>query len=167
MRFRFGVGEEQLFAADILPLFDIEDEESCTGSSCGDSSADSGAMDTRADDLKAGELLPAPPSRLRLRSKIERLRREIQTLGVELAELQCPGRGLAATSPTPEKLAPTSRWKSIAVHNKQRRERAEHDKKVLKRMIGSSIKEVITPFAQERSKGLAKMGRNCILGQDK
>ncbi|ETI41918.1 hypothetical protein F441_12850 [Phytophthora nicotianae CJ01A1] len=135
MRFRFGEGEEQLFATDILPLLDVDNEdESCTSSTCGDSSADSSTVDTCTAKLKAGEMLPAPRSRLRLRSKIERLRREIQTLGVELADLQRPGRGLAATA---VKRTHISRWQFIAAKNKQQRERAEHDNKVLKRMIAA------------------------------
>ncbi|EEY64924.1 uncharacterized protein PITG_16262 [Phytophthora infestans T30-4] len=96
-------------------------------------------MSIRVDDSRAG----GPRSRMRLRSKIERMRREIQTLGVKLADLQPPGttggRGLyvAATAARLERRADTSRWKSIAMKNRQRRERAEHDNKVLKRMIAA------------------------------
>ncbi|KAF4145579.1 hypothetical protein GN958_ATG05226 [Phytophthora infestans] len=139
MRFRFGNGEEQFFVADILSLFEVENEESCATSSYDNSSTDSGSMSIRVDDSRAG----GPRSRMRLRSKIERMRREIQTLGVELADLQPPGttggRGLyvAATAARLERRADTSRWKSIAMKNRQRRERAEHDNKVLKRMIAA------------------------------
>ncbi|OWY90943.1 hypothetical protein PHMEG_00040689, partial [Phytophthora megakarya] len=67
------------------------------------------------------------------KGKIDRLRLEIQTLGVELADLQQVVRGMTAI----EQRAATSRWKVIATKNKQQRQRAEHDNKVLKRMIAA------------------------------
>ncbi|KAK1935832.1 hypothetical protein P3T76_010526 [Phytophthora citrophthora] len=137
MRFRFGEGEEQLFVADILPMLDIEDEESSTDSSGGDSSSASACVVEvhtscyTDEDLKAGKLIPASRARLQARSKIERLRQEIQTLGVELADLQSVNRGLTERSPA------RSRWKALATKRKRQRERAEHDNKVLKRMIAA------------------------------
>ncbi|EGZ08582.1 hypothetical protein PHYSODRAFT_380359, partial [Phytophthora sojae] len=75
--------------------------------------------------------------RLQTKRKIERLRREIQTLGLELSGLQRAGRGVGDVTINAQNCAATSRWKAITAKQLQRRQRAEHDNRVLKRMIAA------------------------------
>ncbi|KAJ8578936.1 hypothetical protein ON010_g264 [Phytophthora cinnamomi] len=151
MRFRFGEGEEQLFVADILPLLDVEVEDEEEAEACtvqctpsymkaeapngGDSSSkSSGHCD---GDRNVVNVSHSSRPRLQTKRKIERLRREIQTLGLELAGLQRAGRGGGDSAIHSRKSPTTSRWKAIAAKRLQQRQRAEHDNRVLKRMIAA------------------------------
>ncbi|KAE8904567.1 hypothetical protein PF005_g14580 [Phytophthora fragariae] len=147
MRFRFGEGEEQLFVADILPLLEIEDEDGdaevkqvYTHSPMKEEDLDGGDSGTSPSvghsegNAKATNVTNSFRPRLQTKRKIERLRREIQTLGLELSGLQRGVGDFAARAP---KRTATSRRKTIAARQLQQRQRAEHDNKVLKRMIAA------------------------------
>ncbi|KAG3116355.1 hypothetical protein PI124_g5625 [Phytophthora idaei] len=114
MRPRFEEGEELVFVTDIVQLERIVADENCT----------SGASTSSAGQAPA---TPAPTrSQRQSKRQIDRLRREITTLNVELARLHLDETRLADT---------TAMWKTIAMTQLLQRQRAEHNNKVLKRML--------------------------------
>ncbi|KAG6580273.1 uncharacterized protein IUM83_19333 [Phytophthora cinnamomi] len=145
MRFRFGEGEEQFFVADILSLFDVEDEKDAEGCTVQYTSSymkaetldggDSSSSIHSDGDRRVVNVAHSSRPRLQTKRKIERLRREIRALGLALSGLQRAGQGVGDSAVHSQEQNTTSQWKAIAAKRRQQRQRAEHDNRVLKRMI--------------------------------
>jgi hypothetical protein len=133
MRFRFGAGEELAFVSDVLPQLLSDVGEGTCGRCPSPSSVDSprkyypAAWELRDSEVRASKPAATWRSRLQSKRKIERLRREIATLGLELARL--------SETDNSKQNAVRSRWQSIAEARLEQRQQAESDNRKLKRMI--------------------------------
>ncbi|KAG7393357.1 hypothetical protein PHYPSEUDO_009561 [Phytophthora pseudosyringae] len=125
MRFRFGEEEELAFATGILQQL----QKNCPSPSSVGS----------ARYLEDRELVATTPVRellpkLQTKTKLEHLRCEIATLGVELARLRLAKTKLV-DHVRQRDVVTKLQWKSVATQQMQQRQRAERDNRKLKRMI--------------------------------
>ncbi|ETO85115.1 hypothetical protein F444_01027 [Phytophthora nicotianae P1976] len=134
MQFRFGEGEELACLPNTSPLQSIVAKTNC--SSISSVVSTKGPLEGCADDKWQEAVPPTPaprsPHQSKYKYRADRLRRQVIILGVELTRLRLAESRLVTPA---SNCASASKWKAIVMTQLQARQRAEHNNKVLKRML--------------------------------